>query len=108
MEPLKRVTVEIYNERYVVRGNARVEYIQAVAREVDERIRALAVQHPRASLNRLAVLAALHFADELAQLKEQHERVVGMLEREWQRRGIAREAPRGPDEAEAPGGPPAG
>lgn len=89
MQPQNRVTVQICNEEYVVRGNARPEYIERLARQVDERIRALAERHPRASVGRLAVLAALNLADELGRLSEQHERVVGMLEKEWQRRGVA-------------------
>lgn len=88
MDRQNRVTVEIYHDQYTIRGDARPDYIRGLAKMVDERIRALAAQHPRVSAARLAVLAALHLADELQRLTEQHERVVGMLEREWERRGV--------------------
>lgn len=87
MDGQTRVNVEIYNDQYTIRGDARPEYIRKLALRVDERIRALAAQHPRVSAGRLAVLAALNLADELQRLSDQHERVVGMLEREWERRG---------------------
>ncbi|MBE3589270.1 MAG: cell division protein ZapA [Firmicutes bacterium] len=82
-----RVTVTIFNEEYVIRGDAREEHIRAVARRVDQRMREIAAQRPNLSVSRIAVLAALNLADELVRLTEQHERVVGLLEREWERRG---------------------
>ncbi|MBX5476298.1 MAG: cell division protein ZapA [Clostridia bacterium] len=103
-----RVTVTIFNEEYVIRGDAREEHIRAVARRVDQRMREIAAQRPNLSVSRIAVLAALNLADELVRLSEQHERVVGLLEREWERRGAAagqggrpeaRPETRGPGEA---------
>ena len=62
-----RTTVDIFGEKYVVRGDESVEYIAEVARLVDDRMRELARASRGMSRSRLAVLAALNLADELMQ-----------------------------------------
>lgn len=62
-----RTTVDIYGEKYVVRGDESADYIADVARLVDERMRELARNSKGMSRSRLAILAALNLADELMQ-----------------------------------------
>ncbi|EKP93976.1 cell division protein ZapA [Thermaerobacter subterraneus] len=81
-----RVTVRIFGEEYVLRGEARPAYMERLADMVDRRMNEIAKRHPRLGITRIAVLAAINLADELTKLEEQYQRVLGMLEREWDRR----------------------
>lgn len=62
-----RTTVDIFGEKYVIRGEASSDYITDVARLVDERMRELARSARGMSKSRLAILAAINIADELMQ-----------------------------------------
>ena len=83
---IHRVTVRIFGEEYVLRGEARPAYMERLADMVDRRMNEIAKRHPRLGITRIAVLAAINLADELSKLEEQYQRVLGMLEREWDRR----------------------
>lgn len=83
---IHRVTVKIFGEEYVLRGDARPEYMERLADMVDRRMNEIAKRHPRLGITRIAVLAAINLADELSKLEDQYQRVLGMLEREWDRR----------------------
>ncbi|MFZ3101677.1 MAG: cell division protein ZapA [Desulfitobacteriaceae bacterium] len=75
----QKVTVDIFGERQVVRGEGTVEYIQGLAYEVDKKMRLISARLPRLSLHQVAVLAALNLADELAKLREEHETLMQLL-----------------------------
>ena len=75
----QKVTVEIFGERQVVRGDGTVEYIQGLAHEVDKKMRLISQRIPRLSLHQVAVLAALNLADELAKLREEQETLLQLL-----------------------------
>jgi cell division protein ZapA len=60
------VTVEIYDQVYHLSGQ-NPDHIRALAARVDAKMRAVASQGHTADSLRLAVLAALNFADELSQ-----------------------------------------
>jgi len=60
------VTVEIYDQVYHLSGQD-PQHIRALAARVDEKMRAVAAQSHTADSLRVAVLAALNFADELSQ-----------------------------------------
>ncbi|MBI41897.1 MAG: cell division protein ZapA [Leptospiraceae bacterium] len=66
-QKVARTTVDIFGEKYVVRGDESVDYIADVARLVDDRMRELARNSRGMSRSRLAILAALNLADELMQ-----------------------------------------
>jgi cell division protein ZapA len=87
-----RVTVTIYGESYALRGDAPPEHLQSLAARVDQRMREIGRRNPRLGTARVAVLAALHLADELQRLEEQYSRALGMLEMEWERRKKEMEA----------------
>jgi cell division protein ZapA len=69
-KPQESVVVEIYDQQYHLRGTD-TEYIIELARLVDAKMHTVAAQGATADSLRVAVLAALNFADELMQLREQ-------------------------------------
>jgi cell division protein ZapA len=60
------VTVEIYDQTYHLSGHD-AEHIRELAARVDSKMRAVAAQGRTVDSLRVAVLAALNLADELAQ-----------------------------------------
>lgn len=77
-EPIK-ITVEIFGEKHVVRGDGTAPYIQGLAHEVDKKMRLIAQRLPRLSVHQTAVLTALNLADELAKLREEQETLMQLL-----------------------------
>jgi len=86
------VRVEIYDQVYHLRGESQEEHAQELARYVDERMRAVAEVTGAVDSQRIAVLAALHLADELfqvrarlaeleGQIRERAERALGAVDR---------------------------
>ena len=74
-----KITVEIFGEKHIVRGDRTPEYIQGLAGEVDKKMRLLAQRLPRLPHHQIAVLTALNFADELAKLREEQETLLELL-----------------------------
>lgn len=66
--------IQIFGQIYHLRGGDDPEYARRVARHVDERMSAIADQMATADSFRVAVLAALHIADEFLRLKDRHDR----------------------------------
>lgn len=64
------VTVRIYDQKYHLSGQ-NPEHIQALAERVDQKMRVVATHGRTVDSLRVAVLAALNLADEVAQLKAQ-------------------------------------
>jgi cell division protein ZapA len=77
------VRVNIFNQTYSLRSaNGDGEYVERVARLVDERMRAVADGLAVHDVAKVAVLTALNLADELEGLKSFYETELrGMLER---------------------------
>ena len=63
------VEVEIYGQRYTVRGEADQSYVVELARQVDEQMRALAAGMRAVTPTKVAVLTALNLAHELHQAR---------------------------------------
>jgi cell division protein ZapA len=61
------VTVEIYDQTYHLSGED-AEHVRQLAERVDAKMRAVAAQGRTVDSLRVAVLAALNFADELSQV----------------------------------------
>jgi cell division protein ZapA len=76
----KTVQIEIYGQRYSVTGDADEEYIQQVARFVDEQMRTLAGSMKAASMSKLAVLAAINIAHQLLQSERVRQQGEAALE----------------------------
>lgn len=63
------ISVEIYDQEYHIKGDLDPEYIQELAKYVDEKMRSIAGRTRTVDSLRVAVLAALNLADECHQLK---------------------------------------
>ncbi|MDD2586062.1 MAG: cell division protein ZapA [Syntrophomonadaceae bacterium] len=83
---LNRVTVEILNEEYIVKGDENPEYIQMLATYVDRRMKMIQQRNPNLSKTKTAVLASLNLADELNKLQEDYDELVKALEEERKNR----------------------
>jgi len=75
-----RVRVIIGDEEYVLRGEAEPEYIELLAKTVDETFTRLQTAYPNVPRHRVAVLAAIHLADEVMRLRRENSELVGLLE----------------------------
>ena len=73
------VSVEIYDQTYHLSGPD-TEHVQRLAARVDARMRAVASTGRTADSLRVAVLAALNLADELARAEERLRSLEGTLE----------------------------
>jgi cell division protein ZapA len=73
------VKVEIYNQTYNIRGDGNSEYIIQLAEFVDRRMREVASSTLTVDSLKVAILAALHIADELHQLKRVYEQMDSQL-----------------------------
>ncbi len=78
-EPPQSIRVEIYNQTYSIRSDGDSEYIMRLADFVDERMREIAHGTLTVDSLKVAILAALHIADELHRLKAVHESVDQQL-----------------------------
>jgi cell division protein ZapA len=77
-----RVSVEIFNQEYIVKGNENSEYIEMLAAYVDRRMRMIDQRNHSLSIGKVAVLTALNLADELNKLQEDYDELVKVLEEE--------------------------
>ena len=74
------IRVNIFNQTYNLRSaSGDGEYVRRVAQLVDERMRLIASQLAVHDVAKVAVLAALNFADELEVLKDSFERELSAL-----------------------------
>ena len=83
---LNKVTVSIYNEDYIVKGNEDQEYIQMLGSYVDRRMRMIGQRNHNLSTTKIAVLTALNLADELNKLQEDYDQMIKTLEEEKKNR----------------------
>src|SRR5580658_8052600 len=75
-DPTQFVTVDIYDQTYRLRGQDPA-YIHHLAEVVDTKMRAVAAQGKSVDSLRVAVLAALNIADELATLEQRYNALAG-------------------------------
>ena len=66
----KKTTVKIHGHEYTIRADRDPEYIQTIARFVDERMRETARDAGQVTSLRVAILSALNIADELFRERE--------------------------------------
>ena len=72
------VAVDIYDQVYHLRGTD-PEYIEQLAVSVDAKMRAVSAMGGTVDSLRVAVLAALNIADELAQLRQRYASLDGSM-----------------------------
>jgi cell division protein ZapA len=77
---MKGIDIEIMGQALTVGSDAGDEWVRAVARSVDARMRDIRASSQAISSIHLAILAALNFADELEHLKCEHQALVEQLE----------------------------
>ena len=73
------IRVEIYNQTYNIRSDGDSEYITQLAEFVDSRMREISSGTLTVDSLKVAILAALHIADELHRLKRLHEQADSQL-----------------------------
>src|SRR6266550_9007181 len=73
------IRVEIYNQTYNIRSDGDSEYLTKLADFVDGRMREISSGTLTVDSLKVAILAALHIADELHRLKETHEEADAQL-----------------------------
>ena len=84
----RSIEVEIYGQRYAIKGDADEDYVRKLAAYVDEHMRQVGKGMKTATLSKLAVLAAINIAHQLfqaEQLRQQEEadverRVLSLLD----------------------------
>ncbi len=77
--PTPTIRVEIYNQSYNIRSDGDTEYIVQLAEFVDSRMREISSGTLTVDSLKVAILAALHVADELHRLKHLHEQADAQL-----------------------------
>src|ERR1044072_9735267 len=73
------IRVEIYNQTYNIRSDGDTEYIIQLAEFVDSRMREISSGTLTVDSLKVAIVAALHIADELHRLKNMHEQADSKL-----------------------------
>ncbi|HMS10684.1 MAG TPA: cell division protein ZapA, partial [Pyrinomonadaceae bacterium] len=73
------IRVEIYNQTYSIRSDGDNEYIQKLADYVDSKMRDISSGTLTVDSLKVAILAALHIADELHQHQHQHQQSDAQL-----------------------------
>ncbi len=82
MEKRARAVVDIFGEKYIVRGETTPEYIVMLAKYVDKKMKQIASRQPQLSVAKIAVLAALNVSDELNKLQEDYNTLVKLMDNE--------------------------
>jgi cell division protein ZapA len=88
----RTVRIQIFGQTYSIQGDLDEAYVQKLAANVDEKMRAISDMTPTVDTQKVAILAALAIADELHSLrnersdreellKEQAERCLTLVER---------------------------
>lgn len=77
--PTPTVRVEIYNQTYNIRSDGDSEYIMRLAEFVDNRMREISSYTLTVDSLKVAILAALHIADELHRLRHNNEQTDAQL-----------------------------
>lgn len=75
-----RVNVKIGDEEYVLRGDATPEYMRQLAQIVHETFARLQSTYVNVPRHRIAVLTAIHLADEVQKLRRENDELVSLLE----------------------------
>jgi cell division protein ZapA len=73
------IRVEIYSQTYNIRSDGDSEYLMRLADFVDSRMREISSGTLTVDSLKVAILAALHIADELHRLKQTHEQADAQL-----------------------------
>ena len=73
------ISVQIYNETYVLRTSAPQTQVLKIAKNVDERMKKLAADKQVQTREKLAVWTALDLAAELSELQERYDKLLAAV-----------------------------
>ncbi|MEW6624804.1 MAG: cell division protein ZapA [Bacillota bacterium] len=79
---ISRVNVEIFGQNYTIKGDKTPEYIVKIAHEVDDLMKKIHKTNPHLPPGKIAVLAALNIADELAKIKDDYQWLLEIINEE--------------------------
>lgn len=65
------VSVDIFGNEYIIKGDGNVEYTKEVANYVDSKMREISAVTSNVSSLKVAILTALNLADEVYRLKKE-------------------------------------
>lgn len=74
-----KFNVTIFDEQYVIKGEAEQAYIEKVASYVDNKMELIAERNTMLSAKQIAVLVALNLADEYLQLRHDYDELIKLL-----------------------------
>ena len=72
MPDKNRIEVQILGQKYTIRSDAAAEYVQELAAHVEQRAREIQGPGPVQDPVKVLALTALHIADELFRVRDQH------------------------------------
>ena len=75
------IQVQIYGQRYTVRGQAQEEYVKELAHYLDQKMQEVATAARVNNLAKIAILAALNITDELFQQRRVNQQKEGVLKK---------------------------
>lgn len=76
MDRSKTIRVQIHGNEYPVRADTDPEYTRAVAAYVDRKMQEISTDQSLVSSTKIAILAAIHIADELFQERQKREETM--------------------------------
>ena len=87
----QKIRVNIFGSEYVLKASENEEYIINIAKYVDEKMRLIDKSNNINSKSKVAILAALNIAEELAQEREYREKLLDQLNEESRKLNISLE-----------------
>ena len=87
----QKIRVNIFGSEYVLKASENEEYIINIAKYVDEKMRLIDKSNAINSKSKVAILAALNIAEELAQERDYRDKLVDQLNEESRKLNISLE-----------------
>ena len=87
----QKIRVNIFGSEYVLKASENQEYIINIAKYVDEKMRIIDKSNAINSKSKVAILAALNIAEELAQERDYREKLLDQLNEESRKLNISLE-----------------
>ena len=87
----QKIRVNIFGSEYVLKASENQEYIINIAKYVDEKMRLIDKSNAINSKSKVAILAALNIAEELAQERDYRDKLVDQLNEESRKLNISLE-----------------
>jgi len=87
----QKIRVNIFGSEYVLKASENEEYIINIAKYVDEKMRLIDKSNAINSKSKVAILAALNIAEELAQERDYKEKLIDQINEESRKLNISLE-----------------